>query len=52
MKKGDVVTHLADGLQYKITEYHSTYHWIQAEPVTEGRTLYNKLPRDFEKVTA
>ncbi|MCK4545366.1 hypothetical protein KAU43_07490 [candidate division WOR-3 bacterium] len=51
LQNGDIVIYKEDGLIYQIYQITFKYSWITARPYEHfGKTLFNKIPQDFEKV--
>lgn len=51
LQNRDIVIYKEDGLKYQIYQITTKSSWITARPYEHfGKTLFNKIPQDFEKV--
>ena len=51
LQNGNIVLYKEDGLKYQIYQITTKSSWITARPYEHyGKTLFNKIPQDFEKV--
>ena len=51
LQKDDIVIYNENGLKYQIYQITTKSSWITARPYEHfGKTLFNKIPQDFEKV--